>query len=156
VLPFFVGYTMQQNLTTRLLVQQISINPDLRQNRIKLVVRIISNVSLYKNIGLSGFFKPPIPNFFIHQFRIKSAFFPSRNPDFSALTRCCVLKCTDWSQRKIRQLSDAIQECAQHSTDRTARNIRLIVQTIISSHKGIAYHVEYHSIAPRFQFIDQC
>jgi len=41
--------------------------PDLCQNRIKPVVRMISNVFLYKNR---------------RQYRIKSALFTSRNPDF--------------------------------------------------------------------------
>jgi len=42
------------------------------------------------------------------------------------------------------------------TTAATARNIRLIVETIITSHTGIAYHVENHAAAPRFQSIDQC
>jgi len=40
----------------------------------------------------------------------------------------------------------------------TARNIRLIVETIIASHTGIAYHVEHnfwkHAAAPGVQSIN--
>jgi len=42
------------------------------------------------------------------------------------------------------------------TTAATARNIGLIVETIIMSHTDIAYHVEYHAAAPQFQSIDQC
>jgi len=48
------------------------LNPDLRQNRIKLVVRMISYVFFMKIFGLSGFFNPDL-----HQYRIKSALFSS-------------------------------------------------------------------------------
>jgi len=44
------------------------------------------------------------------------------------------------------------------TTAATARNIRLILETIITSHTGIAYHVEQrwrHAVWPRFQSIDQ-
>jgi len=54
-----------------------------------------SNAFLIKIFGLSGFFNPDL-----QQYRIKSALCTSRNPDFSALPRCCVLKCTDWSLGK--------------------------------------------------------
>ena len=33
----------------------------------------------------------------------------------------------------------------------TTRNIRLIVETIIASHTGIAYHVEHNAEAPPHQ-----
>ena len=42
------------------------------------------------------------------------------------------------------------------TTAATARNIGLIVETIIMSHTDIAYHVEYHAAEPQFQSIDQC
>jgi len=46
------------------------------------------------------------------------------------------------------------------TTAATAGNIRLIVETIIASHTGIAYHVEHnswrHATATGFQSIDQC
>ena len=48
---------------------------------------MISNVFLHKIFGLSGFFHPDL-----RQYRIKSVVFTSRNPDFSPLTHCCVLK----------------------------------------------------------------
>jgi len=48
-----------------------------------------------KIFGLSGFF-----DLDLRQYRIKSALFTSRNPDFPALPHCCVFKCTDWSLRK--------------------------------------------------------
>jgi len=38
------------------------------------------------------------------------------------------------------------------TTAATKRNIQLIVETIITSHMGIAYH----ATAPWFQSIDQC
>jgi len=37
-----------------------------------------------------------------------------------------------------------------------APNIRLTVETIITSHTDIAYHFEYHAVTPRFQSINQC
>ena len=52
-----------------------SVDPDLRQNRTKLVVQMISNVFLI--VRLWGFF-----NLDLRQYRIKSAYFTSRNPDF--------------------------------------------------------------------------
>jgi len=51
---------------------------------------MISNVFLWFNVfGLSGFFNPDLRQYTF------------RNPDFSALPRCCVLECTDWSQEKF-------------------------------------------------------
>jgi len=69
---------------------------------------------------------------------------------FSAFPRCCVFKCTDWSLGKIWQLSDATHKRAHERVELwnhrpqavTARNIRLIVETIITSHTGIACYVE--------------
>ena len=50
---------------------------------------MIAIVFLYQILGLSGFFNPDL-----RQYRMKSALFTSGDPDFSALPRCCVLKCT--------------------------------------------------------------
>jgi len=110
-------------------IQYTSVNPDsldpnLRQNRIKLVVRMISNVILYKNLRFVRIFwsgSSPIPD--------KICSFLSSNPDFSALSRCCVVKFIDWSLGKIRQLSDATQECLRSTTsvlhyDNNGRNCR--------------------------------
>jgi len=36
----------------------------------------------------------------------------------------------------------------------TARNIQLIVETIMTPHTGKAYYIEYHAAAPRIQSID--
>jgi len=102
--------------------------------------------------------------FFDPDLRIKSALFTSRNPDFSALPRCCILKCTDWSLGKIRQLLTQHKSAQGHqqtlriiiTTAVTACNNRLIVETIITSHTGIACHVEYQAALPRFQSIDLC
>jgi len=66
---------------------------------------------LIKLFGLSGFF-----NRDLGQFRIKSALFTFRNPDFSVLPRCCVLKVHWLVSRKICQLSDATQVCSQSPT----------------------------------------
>jgi len=130
-------------------------NPDLRQNR---WYEWFLTLFFTKIFGLSGFFNPDL-----RQFRIKSALFISRNPDFSVLTRCCVLKCTDWSSLgKIRQLSTQHKRDHERTfrimitTAATERNIRLIVGTSITSHTGIAYHIEYHAAVPRFQSIDRC
>jgi len=62
--------------------------------------------------GLSGFFHPDL-----RQYRIKSALFTSHNPDFSALSRFCILKYTDRSQGKIRQLSDTTPACSPSPTN---------------------------------------
>jgi len=71
---------------------------------------------------------------------MKSAHDTSRNPDFSVLPRCCVLKCSDWSLGKIRQISDPTRtQRIKITTAATERNIRPIVET---SHTGIAYQVE--------------
>jgi len=53
----------------------------------------------------------------LRQYQIKSALFTSHNLDFSALTRYCVLKCTDGSLAKIRQLSDATLAYSRSPTD---------------------------------------
>jgi len=42
------------------------------------------------------------------------------------------------------------------TTAATVRNIRLIVELIITSYTGIAYHIQYHAATPRFQSIHQC
>jgi len=64
-----------------------------------------------KMLTLSGFLNPGL-----HQFRIKSTLFTSRNPDFSVLSRCCV-KSTGWSLEKIRQLSDVTHTCSRSPTN---------------------------------------
>jgi len=48
---------------------------------------MVSNVFLYKNLRFIRIFNPDL-----RQYRVKSALFTSRNPDFSALPRCCVLQ----------------------------------------------------------------
>jgi len=72
---------------------------------------MISNFILYKNTKILAY-----PDFFnpdLRQFRIKSALFTSRNPDFSAFPRCYVISpLTDWSPGKIWQLSEATQVCS--------------------------------------------
>jgi len=53
----------------------------------KLVVRMISDVFVYKNLRFIRIFNPDL-----RQYRIKSAIFTSRNLDFSPLTCGCVLE----------------------------------------------------------------
>jgi len=73
---------------------------------------MISNVVLHKTLRFIRIFNPDL-----RQYRIKSALFPSPNPNFSAFPRCCVLKCTDWSLGTIQQLSDATQACSPSPTN---------------------------------------
>ena len=62
------------------------------------------------------------------------------------------LKCIHWSLRKVRQLLDATQACSRSPTNvQNSHNIghncahHSIIRTIITSHKGIAYHVKHNA-----------
>ena len=111
--------------------------------------RLIFNVFFIKKLGLSRYFNPDL-----HQFRIQSALFTSRNWVFSALPRCYVLKYTYWFLGKIRQLSDTTQAFSRSLTNvhikiimaAAAHNIWHIVERIIA---GIAHHVELNAQVTR-------
>jgi len=129
-------------------IQQTSVNPDssnpdLRQNRMQLVVRMISNVFLYKNRPFIRIFHPDlrqnrmqlvvrmISNVFLYknrpfirifhpdlrQYRIKSARFTSRNRILIHSHAVVFLKCIHWSLAKIRHLSGATQACSRSPTN---------------------------------------
>jgi len=98
-------------------IQQTSVNPDssnpdLRQNRMQLVVRMISNVFLYKNRPFIRIFHPDL-----RQYRIKSARFTSRNRILIHSHAVVFLKCIHWSLAKIRHLSGATQACSRSPTN---------------------------------------
>ena len=87
------------------------------------------------------------------------------------LPQCEALRICRWgfpiaTPGKIRQLSAATHARANDqrrtfrimiTTAATARNMRLIVETIIASHTGVAYHVEHnfwrHAVAPGFRSV---
>jgi len=112
----------------------------------KLAVRMIFNVIFYKNLRFIRIFNPDL-----RQYRIKFSLFTSRNPDFLHFHAVVFFKCTDWSLEKIRQLSGATQACSRSPTNvqnndsrPNGCNIRLIVETITTSHTGTEYHVKHN------------
>jgi len=93
-------------------MQQTPVDPDLRQYRIKLLVRIFMKI-----FGLSGFFNPDL-----RQYRMKSALSTSRNADFCPLERFGSFQAQhNHAQNHQRAYGIMI------TTDATACNIRLIV-----------------------------
>jgi len=84
---------------------------------------MISNVLLHKNLWFVCFFQSgsfPIPDKIYHPFT-------SSNPDFPVLPRCYVHECTDCSQGKNQQLSDATQVLCAHVL--CARNTSVLMIT---------------------------
>jgi len=94
---------------------------------------------------------------------MKSALFASRNPDFSALLRSCVLKVHWLVSRKNRLLSGATQACSQSPTNVNDHNCAQL-----SAYRRDDSYVTHghsmscwtqrsrHAATPRFQSIDQC